>query len=320
MTQIQQSLPRSVKSVTAQGPSNVVPSGVGLMPTNLTTGPKAGTALQTIGTGTGQVSSGAGWSYSATNQAVSITGESAVFDGYLVTNIGVNVYANKVLIQNCQINAGGEDGYPIRIMYDQNLPSDPAYITNAITHLTVQNCTISGFDNNRNRAAACIKDIYGYATGILIQGNNLYWTENGVQVYAGIVQNNFIHDLVDNTTYRDHVNGIITSGSTFLMIQHNTILNPNSQTDCVVLAQSTTAASNKTVNNNLLAGGGYAVYGGDAQIGTTSNIKITNNQFSTLFFAECGAFGPATAFTLANAGNTWSGNVWHETGAAMPAP
>ena len=289
-------------------------------PSASNTGPVAGTVLQAIGTGPGEVSTGPGWSYA--NGYVSITGAGTTFDSFSLSGITIAVFASKVTIQNCLISVGGQDTIPVSIQTDRNNNGKP------ITSSTIKNCTISGSDDYMNRAAACIKDIYGAATGTLIQACNLYWAANGIQVYAGQLIGNYIHDLVDNRSYGDHVNGVnVSSGISDMLIQNNTILNPNGQTDCIALFQDNAppAIANKTINDNLLAGGGYCIYGGQSGSEYTglpaTNIVITNNQVSTMYYATGGAFGPATAFTLSNSGNKWSGNVWYDgphKGIAIP--
>ena len=291
-------------------------------PSASNTGPVAGTTLQPIGSGAGQVSSGPGWEYSG--GFVRITGAGTVFNGFSLQGFGLGVYASNVTISNCVVTVGGQSCFPVGIETDANNNGAP------ITSFTIKNCTISGSDNNMNRAAACIKDIYGNATGLLIEACNLYWCGCGIQVYAGKVLNNYIHDLVCNITYGDHVNGIAVSGGTTpMLIQGNTIQNSWGQTDCIALFQdnSPPAVANKTISNNLLAGGGYCIYGGQSGAEyaglPATNIVINNNLISTMYYPNGGAFGPVIYFTPGNSGNEWSNNVWHDgpnAGAAIPAP
>ena len=286
------------------------------------TGPVAGTVLKVIGTGSGQVSSGPGWAYSS--GFVRINGAGTTFNGFQLSGFGVGVYASGVTIENCVISVGGQSTFPVAIETDGNNNGNP------VTSFTIKNCTVSGSDNNMNRAAACIKDTYGNATGLLIQACNLYWASTGIQVYAGHLIGNYIHDLVENVTYGDHVNGVTVSGGTgAMLIQGNTILNSYGQTDCISLFQDNAppAIANKTINNNLIAGGGYCIYGGQSGAGyaglPATNVVMTNNQISTMYYAEGGAYGPVIYFTTGNSGNQWSGNVWYDgpnKGVMIPAP
>jgi Putative Ig domain len=286
------------------------------------TGPAAGTTLQPIGSGPGQVSSGPGWDYSG--GSVRITGPGTILNGFSLQGFGLGVYANNVTIMNCIIAAGGRSIFPVGIETDANNNGAP------ITSFTIKNCTISGSDNDTNRAAACIKDIHGNATGLLIEACNLYWCGTGIQVNAGQLLNNYIHDLVCNITYGDHVNGIAVNGGTApMLIQGNTIQNSWGQTDCIALFQdnSLPAIANKTISNNLLAGGGYCIYGGQSGAEyaglPATHIAITNNLISTMYYPNGGAFGPVAYFTPGNQGNEWSNNVWHDgphMGVAIPAP
>jgi hypothetical protein len=278
--------------------------------------------LRKVGTGSGEVSSGPGWSYSG--GYVSITGAGTTFSSFSLNGFGIAVFANNVTIENCVISVGGQDTFPVSVQTDRNNDGKP------ITSFTIKNCTVSGSDNDMNRAAACIKDIYGNSTGTLIQACNLYWAANGIQVYAGDLLDNYIHDLICNATYLDHTNGINVSGGTnTMLIQGNTVLNSLGQTDCIALFQDTAppAVANKTINNNLLAGGGYCIYGGQGGAAyeglPATNIVITNNAISTMYYPQGGVYGPIACFDPGNPGNKWSGNAWYDgpnKGKAIPAP
>ena len=61
------------------------------------------------------------------------------------------------------------------------------------------------------------------------------------------------------------------------------------------------------IKNNLLAGGAYTLY---CPKGGIPGFQVIDNRFSTLFYPKVGAYGPATDC----AGETTSGNVYHETG------
>lgn len=94
------------------------------------------------------------------------------------------------------------------------------------------------------------------------------------------------------------------------VIEHNTLLNPFDQTAAVFLDDHAFGTNhNVTITDNLMAGGGYVTYGDQNGDGAT-NISITNNRYSRLYFSDGGHFGPDT---LNRPATTWSGNVWDDT-------
>jgi Putative Ig domain len=261
-------------------------------PSATDTGPARDAVLRPVGMGPGEVSSGPGWSYA--DGCVSITGAGTAFKDFRLDGFGIAVVANNVTIENCIVSAGGQAIAAVSIENDRNNNGSP------ITSFTMRNCTVSGIDDNMHRASACVKDIYGSATGVVIQGCNLYWAATGMQIYAGQLLDNYVHDLVCNVAYGDHANGIVTGGGTAAMlIRNNTVLNGNGQTGCIALS-----------------GAQYAGL-------PASNIVVTDNVISTLYYADGGAFGPVIYYAPGNAGNEWAGNVWYDgpnEGIAIPAP
>ena len=161
-----------------------------------------------------------------------------------------------------------------------------------------------------------IKDIYGDATGTKILASDITGTGTGIQTHEGLIEDTYIHDLRMIPT--DHVNGTTSNGSTVpLTIRHNTIFNQFGQTDAISLFQDFWREANRTIDNNLLAGGGYTIYGGGGGYGTATNIKITNNRISRLYFPNGGSYGPLAHFDWSGSGNEWSGNVWDDSGATI---
>jgi hypothetical protein len=75
------------------------------------------------------------------------------------------------------------------------------------------------------------------------------------------------------------------------------VFNSQPQTDAISLFQDFGTQTNRVIDNNLVAGGGYTIYGGANPGGAqTSNIRITNNRFSRIYFPRGGYYGHATAF------------------------
>jgi hypothetical protein len=164
--------------------------------------------------------------------------------------------------------------------------------------------------------------VYGDSAGMVITGNNISAFRTAMQVSAGLVQGNYIHD--PGYIAGDHTNGIVTNGGTQAMtINDNTVFNSLGQTDAISLdaAAGGVAVANKTVENNFLAGGGYSIYGGDGPSSNpTSNIVITGNRFGQVYFAKGGQFGAVAYYDHTGAGNSWTGNIWDTTGQAIPSP
>lgn len=264
------------------------------------TGIEFGVTLQRVPQ---DVSSGTGWHYDSRGW-ISVDTDGAVFNGYSV-DANIDVTANNVTISNVRSTVGGET-FGISLRHTQNV--------------TVRNCEIGPPDIvGRGRLLVAIKDIYGDADGTQILKNNIYHASTGIQVYAGLVKDNYVHDMGYNSG--DHVNGLtVNGGTTPMTIQHNTIFNQLSQTDAISLFQDFGVEANKIIDDNLIAGGGYTIYAGGGDKGVASHIQVTNNRISRIYFPNGGDFGPATAYEPAAPGNVWSGNVWDDTNAVIPAP
>jgi hypothetical protein len=251
-----------------------------------------------------QVTSGPGWAYSAAKQEVDVTGNGATLTGLSIP-YNLNITASNVTINNVRIVTTGTFGISIR----------------HTSNVTVENSTITGTNATSGRLNSAISDVYGDSAGMIIKNNNITDFRSAIQLTAGTVTDNYIHDPGYITG--DHTNGVISNGGTDqLTITHNTILNPLSQTDAISLDTDQTPGpvSNKTIDDNLLAGGDYPIYGGTAFSHTTSNIIIKDNRFGQTYYPTSGQFGPVAYFNASQPGNIWSGNVWDSTGKAVPSP
>lgn len=250
-----------------------------------------------------EVSSGQGWHWDKRGW-LAVDGDGAVVEGLAVVG-SIDVTASNVTISNVRVLASGETfGVSLRHTRD----------------VTVQDSQIHAKDGGANRLLVGIKDIYGDATGTRVLRNDISRTSTGVQIYSGLIQDNYIHDM----GYRDgdHLNGTTSNGGTDqLTIRHNTVFNQHDQTDAISLFQDFGVEANRLIDNNLVAGGGYTIYGGaNPGAAKTSNIKITNNRFSTKYYPKGGYFGHATAFDPTAPGNTWTGNIWDDTAQPVEKP
>jgi hypothetical protein len=136
--------------------------------------------------------------------------------------------------------------------------------------------------------------------------------ENGGHINANVtVRDSWIHGLTGGAD--GHFDGFqFGQGGGNVVIERNTIDNPNSQTSAIIMwDEENPQNADVLIQNNLLAGGGYTLYCG--KFGTAVNVKILGNRFAT------GFYGNST--NCAAGGEVWSGNVYDFDGSTiLPAP
>jgi hypothetical protein len=277
-------------------------SGVSGFPDPSNTGVPAGTKLLTV---PGQISSGPGWHYDSRG-FVEVNGNGAVLSGLYIP-YNVNIAANNVTIKDVQVVTGGANVYAISLRHTANV--------------TIEDCTISGINATSGRTAAGIKDIYADSTGVSILRNNISLGENGVQLESGTVSGNYIHD--PGYLAGDHTNGVTSNGggTALLTISHNTILINRGQTDAIGLFEDFGVQTNRVINGNLLAGGDYSIYAGQKTGGPpATDIVITNNVISSIYYPLGGYYGSVAHFNLSGHGNIWSGNIWNVNNRLIARP
>lgn len=251
------------------------------------TGVPAGTAMVRVPQ---DVKSGPGWVWDSRGWLQASSG--AVVKNLIVSG-SINVAGSNATVTNTRVLVSGES-WGIGLQHATN----PVISNNEI-----------GIVGGTPRLMVGIKDIYGDSTGIQVLRNNIANTGTGIQVFEGLIADNYVHDM--GYASGDHVNGTTSNGSTTMMtIRHNTIFNKFDQTDAISLFQDFGLEANRLITDNLVAGGGYSIYGGSGSKGTSFNIRITNNRFSTLYYPNGGYWGPMTAFDKGGSGNVASGNFW----------
>jgi hypothetical protein len=187
-----------------------------------------------------------------------------------------------------------------------------------VEHSTVFGEAPSTTANNAsdpNQVDVMVKDISGDSTGTQVLDNNFYYGDTDIQISNGLIQGNYIHNMA--YVGEEHINGMTDNGGSGLTIKNNTVFNSFSQTDAISLFEDFGAISNVVIDDNLVAGGGYCMYGGQNSGGAAaSNVQITNNHFSRMFYQNCGGQGTGViaAWPLNGSGGVWSGNVWDDTG------
>lgn len=149
-------------------------------------------------------------------------------------------------------------------------------------------------------------------SGLTARRLHIHGCENGLSIdHSVTLTDSFIHDIYEGAT--GHGDGIQASNGSNTLIEHNTIYGESTTSSINInnnAAGPTT--SNVTISNNLIAGGAYTLY---CPIPLSVNFKIINNHFSRIFYPNAGAFGPQADCSDET---VISGNVWHDTGAAVP--
>jgi hypothetical protein len=270
-------------------------------PSAATAGVPSGLTLKRV---PGQVSKGPGWHFDSRGW-VEVDGDGAVLDGlYIPYNLDIT--ASNVTIKDVKVVNGGQSAFGISLRHTHNV--------------TIVNSTITGINRTTGRVLAGVKDIYGDSTGTTVLRDNIRLFESGVQMDEGLVQDSYIHEpgYIDG----DHTNGVTANGGTTLLtVNHNTILIHRTQTDAVGLFEDFGAQANRTITDNLLAGGGYTIYGGQNNGGPpTSNIVVSGNQISPIYYPRGGFFGWVANFDSSGVGNLWQNNVWDNNGQIIPSP
>ena len=268
-------------------------------PDDTTTGPRT-SDLERVPE---DVESGEGWHY--VDGGIIIDGDGTVLERVL-TSASITIKASDVAVRDSVLETSGET-------WGIGLASGE--------HLTVVHNRIEGGDTDGpTRLLVGIKDLYGEVSDVSVIGNDISRTSTAVQLDAGLVQENYIHDL--GQTGDDHVNGLTSNGGDeALVIRGNTILNQHPQTDAIGLFQDFGTQSNRWIVDNFIGGGGYTLYGGanpGSESGATE-IHVIGNRFSSSFFASAGSYGPAAAWNPAG-GNEWRSNTWDATGGDVPEP
>jgi hypothetical protein len=253
-------------------------------------------AAQTMSSVTSPGPSGDG-SSTVTN----ITKDGTVINGLNLTG-SIDVWANNVTIENSRINADSWWGINLRDGF-QNLK---------ILHCTIVGLPGRGPDNG------------GEDYGVSSSGGyvEIGWTDisrfgEGISLSSGYIHDNFVHDLQsfipDGSSSYEHLDDLISDGGSGLNVVHNTMLDQFSPqlgaSASIGLFDDSSAVTNTTVTDNFMAGGAFALYPGGGS--SSAGISVTNNVFSTMYWADGGYYGAdATEYWHSGSGNNWSGNTW----------
>lgn len=288
-----------------------VPSRCGY-PDVTNTGPRPGPALTKV---PAEKQSGRGWRWNPDYTSVFVSGQGAVLKRLDIAG-GVVIDAPDVVLRDSRISAcGGEDDSDVvAIRYQRSSEYDGANAT--VSHNEIMG-TPAGCSH---RARSGVRDVFGAAPGVLVEGNDISGSGNGITIeHEGMVRDNWIHDL--GHLAEDHHSGISSHGGALrVRIRHNTVLLHDQEfaggggvSGALTVYSDFGHAQNVTLRNNFVSGGSYVIYGGnsgdDYQSPATS-IKVIGNRF------VCGdwLYGPVAAFTTRSAGNEFKDNYCDGSG------
>lgn len=153
-------------------------------------------------------------------------------------------------------------------------------------------------------------------TSFTVRRVNIHGCENGFDVDGDVtIEDSYIHDLLPYDPETDpHTDGIqITPVGHDIVIRHNTLFVPGGTSALISPNVSAGVISNVLVQDNLVAGGAYTIY--CPQEGSGDDFRLIDNHFSTVFSPKVGEYGP---WTDCEGEVEVSGNVFHETGVAVP--
>jgi hypothetical protein len=222
-----------------------------------------------------------------------------------------DVYANNVTIENSIITSENWWGINLRSGYG-NL---------RVLHDTITGVAGQGLDNGGEDYAVSNSS----AGQIEIGWSNISDFGDALSLGNGDVHDNYVHGLQSfiplcgngPCSYYEHTDDLISDGGdgAGLTVRHNTMFNqmtPQQGASAAIgLFADSGPVSNTTVDDNLIAGGAYALYPGGGS--SSSNIVITGNHFSTIYWPGSGYYGAdATSYWHSGGGNVWSGNIWDD--------
>ncbi len=290
-----------------------------------------GTCTSPSGPGAGCGATGSGWSYSGGRITLSA---GAVLQNvkYVGTNgsITVSGSTSNVTIQDSDLSES----------CNCNFQTAGGIITLSGSggHITIQRNNLHGLDASKAGDGCNAAIFAGDSTGtnITVAGNDIYFCSTGLnQIKAPTggwaIIGNYIHDLAWADSARsNHFDGIQFEGggssSSPTAFVNNTDLCDVDQTDAIILSDdfSPPANSYRSIVHNLVGGGDFALYVSGSTSYPTTKSTFASNVFSQIYMGDhntrsqfgSGSFGPTAYWTPSS--NTWTGNVWDDTGGTVP--
>ena len=228
-----------------------------------------------------------------------------VYSGLVFTGT-VQIECSGVTLENCVV---------------KDTPSDwvGVVVSGNVQNVVIQNCEIAGAGSN-----STVTGTYGIAvqddSQVSILNNNIHDVGSPFAIGAGqvVIEGNYAHDFYSGPG--THYNGIQVNGGNgadfSLLMENNTIINNQPQTDAIMLDNELGPIHNVTITNNLLVGGDYTVYvDGSKSSSPVTDVNISNNHLGSGIYGYW--YLASDGLSSANYQVTTSGNV--DDGAALAA-
>ncbi len=225
---------------------------------------------------------------------------------------GIDIYANNVTIEDSYILSTGYLGISQRAGH---------------SGLKVLHDTITGDAGHGPDSGGEDIGVWTAGTDVTIAYNNISGFGGNVAA-TGDVHDNYLHgeqafgstgiggcDPLPHPIGRcyNHSDAFGIDSGRGITLRHNTILEspiPGGNS-AVELDNDLGSISDVTVADNFLAGGNYCAYAGSRPGAAPSErIVFTGNAFSSMYYRDCGQFGPVAYWNPAGMGNVWAGNYW----------
>ena len=215
-----------------------------------------------------------------------------------IVNGSIDVTANNVTIEDSEITTGNGT-------LNGGTGQSAIQVESGVTGTIVEYTTMQGSNCN---GGSLLFGVLNSSGAQLTMDHDYGQCLDDILHGSGALTNSYSIDSANIPN--DHYEPVAYDGGDgSLTIDHDTLLNPHDQTAAVFTQCTFGDVSTLTIENSLLAGGGYVLYGptSDSCGSGTGAESVTNNRFSTLYFANGGQYGLDAYFP---SDTTWSGNIW----------
>jgi hypothetical protein len=233
-----------------------------------------------------------------------VTSAGAVISG-VALNGSIEVNANDVTIENSDITVDGTQGGCNSPCGGRGIWVAPGATGTVIHDVTCHGGAATGANvtefcvlNNNDSTQVSRVHFYNCTTCMAGPGS---WSDNFVDQTEAVIPQEHYEDLYYG------------GGAGSLVVNHNTMLNPQGQTAVVFLSVDFGDQTAVAITNNLVAGGGYMVYGGRSGNGGSviGPVTVTGNRFSQRYYRNGGFYGVAAYFDTSV--TSWSNNIWDDS-------